>query len=373
MSLPARSTESPHLVHGFTQQEVDLIRRTIAPDATEHELALYLRLCQTYGLDPFRRELVMVKRRRRKPSGDYEVTPVFITTRDGYLKIAQRDPGYAGLESAVVCEADHFEFDVGNHSIVHRFPARDRGKIIGAWAIAYHRSRPPVMAFVPFDEYFDPDSETWKTHPSAMIQKVAEVFVLRRQFGITGIVAQEEMQRDLKAATADVVDTEPVQAQKPDTNGPAKQTAPPRQPQALPSPTDFWKAVRAAAPSDPIAWVRNRTGGETNMHRLPPELVLKIYHEALAATKRSAARTEATPGKSPDRDRPDPPEKKALLAAVQSVWRASKATPEEQAAQVRAISDNRTAVPAELTVHELSALLSAITGEADNAATPAAD
>jgi phage recombination protein Bet len=368
MSTPARTAESPHLVHGFTPQEVDLIRRTIAPDATEHELALYLRLCQTYGLDPFRRELVMVKRRRRKPSGDYEVTPVFITTRDGYLKIAQRDPGYAGIESAVVCEADHFEFDVGNHTIVHRFPAKERGKIIGAWAVAYHKSRPPVMAFVTFEEYYDPDSETWKTHPSAMIQKVAEVFVLRRQFGITGIVAQEEMTRDLSTPATEVVDAEPVQAadnKQPRTapaNGPAK---------ALPSPTDFWKAVRAAAPGDPIAWVRERTGGETNINRLPREVVLKIYQEALAATK--PCRKTSSNHNREDVPAQDSREKKALLAAIQAVWRASKATPEEQAAQVRAISDNRTAVPAELTVQELSALLSAITEETSNAHPATAD
>jgi len=77
------------LFPGWTPEEVDLARRTVAPDATEHELALFLRLCMTYGLDPFRKELVLEKRRRRRADGSgYDIVPVFITTRDAYLKAA---------------------------------------------------------------------------------------------------------------------------------------------------------------------------------------------------------------------------------------------------------------------------------------------
>ena len=36
------------LFPGWTPEEVDLARRTVGPDATEHELALFLRLCKTY-------------------------------------------------------------------------------------------------------------------------------------------------------------------------------------------------------------------------------------------------------------------------------------------------------------------------------------
>ena len=200
------------LFPGWTPEEVDLARRTVAPDATEHELALFLRLCKTYGLDPFRKELVLEKRRRRRADGSgYDVVPVFITTRDGYLKVAQRDPAYGGLQSGVVREGDDFEFDVEACRIKHRFSAA-RGKIIGAWAIAKHAQRPPFMAYVEFSEYYNQESDTWKKHPSAMIQKVAEVFVLRRQFGITGIVTREEMSRDLAHEAAA---TQPARAEIP--------------------------------------------------------------------------------------------------------------------------------------------------------------
>src|SRR5437899_12653267 len=155
------------LFPGWTPEEVDPARRTVAPDATEHELALFLRLCKTYGLDPFRKELVLEKRRRRRADGSgYDTVSVFITTRDAYLKVAQRDPAYAGLQSGVERESDDFEFDVEACRISHRFGAT-RGKIMGAWAVAKHAQRPPFMAYVEFSEYNNPTSESCKKKPSA--------------------------------------------------------------------------------------------------------------------------------------------------------------------------------------------------------------
>src|SRR5207247_4849063 len=148
------------LFPGWTPEEVDLARRTVAPDATEHELELFLRLCMTYGLDPFRKELVLEKRRRRRADGSgYDIVPVFITTRDAYLKVAQRDPAYAGLQSGVVREGDDFEFDVEACRISHRLGAT-RGKIMGAWAVAKHAQRRPFLAYGGFSGYNNPPRAT---------------------------------------------------------------------------------------------------------------------------------------------------------------------------------------------------------------------
>ncbi len=305
--------KSSRLFPGWTPEEVDLARRTVAPDATEHELALFLRLCKTYGLDPFRKELVLEKRRRRRADGGgYDAVPVFITTRDGYLKVGQRDPHYGGLQSGVVREGDDFEFDVEACRIKHRFGAQ-RGKIIGAWAVAKHAQRPPFMAYVEFSEYYNPESDTWKKHPAAMIQKVAEVFVLRRQFGITGIVTREEMSREL-ASDAVTMPAQPAHAEIPASSEgiidvPAAQGDPasvtpavetskdPALPSAVPSATDFWRAVRAAAAGtgeEAETYVRSRSGGETNLRRLSPDTAMRIYHEALDAIQSNgAARTES--------------------------------------------------------------------------------
>jgi phage recombination protein Bet len=406
VSLPVQTaTASPRPFHGWRPEEVDLIRRTIAPpDATEDELALYLRLCHTYGLDPFRRELVLVKRRRRTPDGTYESSPIFITTRDGYLRAAQRDPGYAGIMSAAVHENDHFEFDVENQKIIHRF-GKDRGKLIGAWAVAYHKERPPVMAYVPLAEYYNPNSDTWKTHPSAMICKVAEVYVLRRQFNLTGIVAREEIELDLNAADvreAQDAAATPTRPQLPPPNGPASRPAPqaPAQgPHGAPAqkphkplnPTDFWKAVRVAAASagvSPQDWVARRADGQTDLRAIPPELARRIYEEALRTSgangapaghsrPETAPDTTATADPAPAHARePDSahsPERSArarALATLQALWRRRKLPPEQQAAQVQAIIGGRTAIPGELTLDEINSLIDVLAGEEQDDAAP---
>lgn len=169
----------------FSPEKIDLIRNTVAKGTTNDELEMFLYLAGQYGLDPFKKEIWCIKY-------DKNAAATIMTSRDGYLKIAMSDSEYDGVKSFVVCEGDEFSIDAMTDQITHKFGTK-RGKIVGAWAIAYHRSRRPQIAFVPFDEY-NQGTSIWKKYPSAMIQKVAEAFVLKRQFSINGLVAQEEMQ-----------------------------------------------------------------------------------------------------------------------------------------------------------------------------------
>lgn len=179
----------------FSPEQVDLIKRTVAKGASNDELQLFLTLAGKYGLDPFAKEIWCIKRQKKNAQGVYENDPLapatIMTSRDGYLKIAQSDPDFDGLKSFVVREGDAFEIDAESDKVLHRFGAK-RGKIIGAWATCYHKRRKPAVCFVDFAEY-NAGSQVWQKYPSAMIQKVAEVFVLKRQFSISGLVSQEEM------------------------------------------------------------------------------------------------------------------------------------------------------------------------------------
>jgi phage recombination protein Bet len=170
-------------IEGFERKEVDLIKKTVAQGATDDELKMFLYLANAYKLDPFKKEIWFLR---------IDGRPTIFTSRDGYLKIAQDDENYDGLQAFAVCEGDVFEIDAENWKITHKFGAK-RGKLQGAWAVAYHKQRKPMMAFVNFDEYNDPIKKSWKKYPSAMIMKVAEVAVLKRQFNISGLVTQEEM------------------------------------------------------------------------------------------------------------------------------------------------------------------------------------
>jgi phage recombination protein Bet len=172
----------------FNPSQIDLIKKTIAKDATDDELQMFMYLAKQYRLDPFKKEIHFAK---------FDGTASFITARDGYLKIAMEHPDYEGLISFVVKENDTFEIDASEYKITHKFHAANRGKIIGAWARCDRKGKRPQICYVEFDEYKkegrNGKKSMWEKFPSAMIQKVAEVFVLRRQFNISGLVAREEI------------------------------------------------------------------------------------------------------------------------------------------------------------------------------------
>jgi phage recombination protein Bet len=195
------------------EKKIEVIRKMYASKATNEEFETFLYLAKRYGLDPLTKEIVFTKYETKDgPRAS------FITTRDGYLSIAQRTKGYMGPPlSAVVREGDEFEYDVPNLSVKHKF-AKDmkRGKIIGAWAIVHRRGYNPSIAFAEYAEYNVPNSKTWSQYPSAMMLKVPESMVLKRQFGISGLVTAEEIgyEDNLSAITNVVVDTQTEQEDK---------------------------------------------------------------------------------------------------------------------------------------------------------------
>lgn len=235
MALPAL-TNSPQNVMEWKPEQVQLIKNTIAKGATDDELQMFLYLSQRYGLDPFLKEIWFIKRVKKQkdrngnwnyprlPNGEIDYSnaeTVMMTSRDGYLKIAQQSPEYRGLSAGVVKEGDEFEFLANECTVRHKFGTK-RGNILGAWAIAFRDGRMPMAVFVDFTEYFVENNNTWKQYPSAMIQKVAETFVLKRQFGINGLVTKEE----LSEADAGVNDSQPAPASERRTTPPPAKSVP---------------------------------------------------------------------------------------------------------------------------------------------------
>ncbi|PUU88186.1 phage recombination protein Bet [Halanaerobium sp.] len=165
----------------FTKKEVETIKRTVASDANTDELRMFLHIAKTYGLDPFNKEIFFWKIKGK---------PTIMTSRDGYLKIADRHEEYNGLVSDVVRENDKFRRKA--QGIDHEY-GTNRGDIIGAYALVYRKDREyPVYVFAPFQEYFA-GTRVWSQYPSAMILKVAESMALKRAFTVSGLVTAEEM------------------------------------------------------------------------------------------------------------------------------------------------------------------------------------
>lgn len=167
---------------GFNSSQVELIKNTVAKGATTDELNMFMYLASQYNLDPFKKEIWFMK---------FGGQTTMMTSRDGYLKYAQMNEDFEGLMSFVVKEGDIFEIDASEYKVTHKFGAK-RGPILGAWSRCDRKGKKPFIAYVEFSEY-NKNTSIWKNYPSAMIQKVAEVFVLKRAFGINGLVTKEEI------------------------------------------------------------------------------------------------------------------------------------------------------------------------------------
>lgn len=189
----------------WSPDEVTTIRDTVAKGASDNELKMFLHLSQTYGLDPFAKEIWFIK------AGGQ---PVIMTSRDGYLKIANNDKGYEGMVSDVVYEGDAFQKTVDGVS--HTYGVGKRGGILGAYALVYKQgTRFPAYVFAPFRDY-NKGNNVWRQYPHAMILKVAESMALKRAFSLSGLVTREEIDtqdssapRPVETIEAEVVDHTP--------------------------------------------------------------------------------------------------------------------------------------------------------------------
>ncbi len=166
----------------FTPDEINTIRATCAPNATDDELKMFLSLSAKYGLDPFAHEIWFVNMRGKN---------TIITARDGYMKIANSNPHFLGMNSDVVYEGD--TFSKTPEGIRHSYEVSKRGKIIGAYAEVYRDDRKiPAFFFAPMKDY-NRGAGVWQQYPHSMILKVAEAMALKRAFSISGLVTQEEV------------------------------------------------------------------------------------------------------------------------------------------------------------------------------------
>lgn len=171
------------VMKGFSQEQIALVKRTVAKGATDDELKMFMHVAKKNGLDPFNKEIWFYKVKDQT---------LMFASRDGFMKIAQSSKEFNGLKSAVIRKSDIAEIDIQNNAVKHVFkPTTDRGAIVGAWATAYRKNAEPCTVYVDYAT-FNKGMNAWKSHPEEMIKKVAEAHALKKLFGITGFSALEE-------------------------------------------------------------------------------------------------------------------------------------------------------------------------------------
>ena len=181
---------------GYSEQEIAVIQNTVAKGTNKVELAYFINVCKTVGLNPFIKEIWCYKDNRQNL--------LVFAGRDGFLAKAQRDKNFAGIRSSEVREKDVFKIDIANNKIKHEFGIEERGAILGAYAIVFRKGGEPTIEYVDFKTY-NKGWNAWKTHPAEMIKKVAETHALKKGFGISGI--QSEYDFEKKGAVIQPINT----------------------------------------------------------------------------------------------------------------------------------------------------------------------
>lgn len=170
---------------GLEAEMIAVLHNTVAKNTTISELAYFLTVCKSIGLNPINKEVWCYK--------DGKGNLIVFTGRDGFLKKAQESPKYYGLRSCEVRENDIFRIDIPNAKIIHEFSTEDRGNIIGAYAIAFVKDKESTIEWVSFKDY-DKGQSTWKQFGADMIKKVAECHALKKAFGIANLTSEYDVE-----------------------------------------------------------------------------------------------------------------------------------------------------------------------------------
>lgn len=154
----------------LSSDQLELIKRTVAKNATDDELKLFLYRCKNLELDPLKPGQIYFVKYGNGPG-------TVVVGLDGFRSQAAKTGKHTGTERGVT--------------------RNDKGICIGAWCKVYRVDwTHPATEEVSRDEY-DTGKAMWQRMPETMLKKVAECAALRMAFPdqLGGVYGDAEMQQ----------------------------------------------------------------------------------------------------------------------------------------------------------------------------------
>jgi phage recombination protein Bet len=148
----------------------------------------FLMMCKARLLNPFEGDAFLI-------GYDSQKGPTFslITAHQAFLKRAELNPEYDGMESGVIVEVAEGKLK----DLPGDFHTKDQ-KVVGGWAVVYFKNRKFPMSKRVRLARFQKAFGVWQDDPAGMIVKCAEADALRSSFPtmLGGLYLKEETEHD---------------------------------------------------------------------------------------------------------------------------------------------------------------------------------
>jgi phage recombination protein Bet len=175
------------------------VKSLVCPLASDQEVAVFLKTCQSLQLNPFANECFLIKYDSREKAA-------FVIAIDSYLKAAEVNHEYDGCEAGIVLKdsGGKLEFREGAFLL-----EEDRTRLAGGWAKVYRkdRSRPTYVAVNKNEcikltregkptQFWSEPKQPWMLRKSALKRALVEAFPSL----FAGTLATAEIESDIEGA-----------------------------------------------------------------------------------------------------------------------------------------------------------------------------
>lgn len=163
----------------FSNDQLALVRQTVAKGTTPEQFKLFIEVCKYHGLNPFARQIYAVVRGNQM---------TIQTSIDGYRLLAERSGKYAGQIGPEWCGDDGMWKDVW---------LSDKPPVAARIGVLRKDFAQPTWGVAKYKSYVQTAGTIWQKMPDTMLAKCAEALALRKAFPaeMSGIYTKEEMEQ----------------------------------------------------------------------------------------------------------------------------------------------------------------------------------